>query len=123
MLSRDAFNALLKIMEEPPAHLLFILATTEIQKVPATILSRCQRFNFKRILPHDMEQQLLKVAKAEAIDLTPDGADLLAHHLGKGLGPVFAVQRLVHGHTSLLTNKINESSAVSHRAGTLAAHG
>lgn len=78
MLSRDAFNALLKIMEEPPAHLLFILATTEIQKVPATILSRCQRFNFKRILPHDMEQQLLKVAKAEAIDLTPDGADLLA---------------------------------------------
>ncbi len=48
------------------------------QKVPATILSRCQRFNFKRILPHDMEQQLLKVAKAEAIDLTPDGADLLA---------------------------------------------
>lgn len=78
MLSRDAFNALLKIMEEPPAHLLFILATTEIQKVPATILSRCQRFNFKRILPHDMEQQLLKVAKAESIDLTPDGADLLA---------------------------------------------
>ena len=78
MLSKDAFNALLKIMEEPPAHLLFILATTEIQKVPATILSRCQRFNFKRILPHDMEQQLLKVAKAEAIDLTPDGADLLA---------------------------------------------
>ena len=51
------------------------------------------------------------------------GDVLLAHHLGKGLGPVFAVQRLVHVHTSLLTNKINESSAVSHRAGTLAAHG
>ena len=51
------------------------------------------------------------------------GDVLLAHHLGKGLGPVFAVQRLVHGHTSLLTNKINKSSAVSHRAGTLAAHG
>ena len=78
MLSTAAFNALLKTLEEPPAHVIFILATTEIQKVPATILSRCQRFNFKRILPHDMEQQLLKVAKAEAIDLTPDGADLLA---------------------------------------------
>ena len=78
MLSKDAFNALLKIMEEPPAHLLFILATTELQKVPATILSRCQRFAFKRILPHDMEQQLLRVAQAEAIDLTPDGAELLA---------------------------------------------
>lgn len=78
MLSRDAFNALLKIMEEPPAHLLFILATTEIQKVLPTILSRCQRFNFKRILPHDIEQQLLQVARAESIDLTPDGADLLA---------------------------------------------
>ena len=78
MLSRDAFNALLKIMEEPPAHLLFILATTEIQKVLPTILSRCQRFNFKRILPHDIEQQLLQVARAESIDLTPDGADQLA---------------------------------------------
>ena len=78
MLSKDAFNALLKIMEEPPAHLLFILATTELQKVPATILSRCQRFSFKRLLPHDMEQQLLRVAQAEAIDLTSDGAELLA---------------------------------------------
>ena len=78
MLSTPAFNALLKIMEEPPAHLLFILATTELQKVPATILSRCQRFSFKRILPHDMEQQLLRVAQAEAIDLTSDGAELLA---------------------------------------------
>ncbi len=78
MLSKDAFNALLKIMEEPPAHLMFILATTEIQKVPATILSRCQRFSFKRILPHDMERQLLKVAQAESIDLTPDGAELLS---------------------------------------------
>ena len=51
MLSRDAFNALLKIMEEPPEHLLFILATTELHKVPATILSRCQRFSFKRAAP------------------------------------------------------------------------
>ena len=78
MLSRDAFNALLKIMEEPPEHLLFILATTELHKVPATILSRCQRFSFKRILPRDAEQQLLKIAAAEDIALTSDGAEILA---------------------------------------------
>ena len=78
MLTREAFNALLKILEEPPAHLLFILATTELHKVPATILSRCQRFAFKRILPRDMERQLLTIAEAEGISLTADGAELLA---------------------------------------------
>ena len=78
MLSTAAFNALLKILEEPPEHLMFILATTELHKVPATILSRCQRFAFKRILPRDMEQQLLTVARAESIDLTNDGAEILA---------------------------------------------
>ena len=70
MLSTPAFNALLKILEEPPEHLMFILATTELHKVPATILSRCQRFSFKRILPRDMERQLLHIAQAEKIDLT-----------------------------------------------------
>ena len=78
MLSTAAFNALLKILEEPPEHLLFILATTELHKVPATILSRCQRFAFKRILPRDMEQQLLHIAEAEGIDLAPDGAEILS---------------------------------------------
>ena len=78
MLSTAAFNALLKILEEPPEHLLFILATTELHKVPATILSRCQRFSFKRILPRDMEKQLLSIAKAESIDLTADGAEILS---------------------------------------------
>jgi len=78
MLSTAAFNALLKILEEPPEHLLFILATTELHKVPATILSRCQRFAFKRILPRDMERHLLTVARAESIDLTDDGAEILA---------------------------------------------
>ena len=78
MLSTSAFNALLKTLEEPPEHLMFILATTELHKVPATILSRCQRFSFKRILPRDMEQQLLSIAKAEQIELTPDGAEILA---------------------------------------------
>ena len=78
MLSTPAFNALLKILEEPPAHLMFILATTELHKVPATILSRCQRFSFRRILPHDIEARLAYVAAQEKIDLKPDGAELLA---------------------------------------------
>jgi len=78
MLSTPAFNALLKILEEPPAHLIFILATTELQKVPATILSRCQRFAFKRLLPRDIADRLLYVAREENIGLTPGGADLLA---------------------------------------------
>ena len=71
-------NALLKILEEPPAHLMFILATTELHKVPATILSRCQRYSFKRILPKDIAQRLTYVAGQEHIDLTADGAELLS---------------------------------------------
>ena len=78
MLSTAAFNALLKILEEPPAHLMFILATTELHKVPATILSRCQRYSFKRILPADIARRLTYVARQEHIDLTPDGAELLS---------------------------------------------
>ena len=78
MLSTAAFNALLKILEEPPAHLMFILATTELHKVPTTILSRCQRYSFKRILPKDIAQRLSYVAGQEHIDLTADGAELLS---------------------------------------------
>lgn len=78
MLTLPAFNALLKILEEPPEHLMFILATTELQKVPATILSRCQRFSFKRIRPSDIAARLSYVASREQIPLTPDGADLLS---------------------------------------------
>lgn len=85
MLSTAAFNALLKILEEPPEHLLFILATTELHKVPATILSRCQRFSFKRILNTDVAQQLIAIANAEKIDLTPDGAEILARMAGGAL--------------------------------------
>lgn len=78
MLSVAAFNALLKILEEPPAHLMFILATTELHKVPATILSRCQRFSFKRIVPADIAKRLTYVAGQEKIDLTSEGAELLS---------------------------------------------
>ena len=78
MLSTPAFNALLKILEEPPEHLMFILATTELHKVPATILSRCQRFAFRRILPKDIVARLNYIAGQEHIDLKEDGAALLA---------------------------------------------
>lgn len=78
MLSMGAFNALLKTLEEPPSHVLFILATTEIHKVPATILSRCQRFDFRRITPDDIAIRLKEVANAENINLTDGGAKLIA---------------------------------------------
>ncbi len=78
MLSDAAFNALLKIMEEPPEHLMFILATTEVHKILPTILSRCQRFSFRRIPPKIIAQRLDYVAKQEGIDLRPDGSELLS---------------------------------------------
>lgn len=78
MLSISAFNALLKIIEEPPEHLIFILATTELHKVPATILSRCQRFSFRRIAPEDMATRLQYVASQEQIMLEPQAAMILA---------------------------------------------
>ena len=78
MLSISAFNALLKIIEEPPEHLLFILATTELHKVPATILSRCQRFSFRRISQEDIAARLQYVAYQERIDLDDSAARVLA---------------------------------------------
>ena len=78
MLSIGAFNALLKTLEEPPAHVIFILATTEVHKLPSTILSRCQRFDFKRIPPEDMAVRLKEVAEKENLKLADDGAMLIA---------------------------------------------
>ena len=78
MLSTSAFNALLKILEEPPEHLMFILATTELQKVPATILSRCQRHTFKRIRTSELAAFLEDISAKENIDITPDAAELIA---------------------------------------------
>lgn len=78
MLSTGAFNALLKTLEEPPEHVKFILATTEVHKLPSTILSRCQRFDFKRIEPQDIAARLQYVANEENIALRADGAMLIA---------------------------------------------
>lgn len=85
MLSTAAFNALLKIIEEPPAHLLFILATTELHKVPATILSRCQRFSFRRLLQEDIAARLNFIAYEEGIELEAEACRLLARLADGGL--------------------------------------
>ena len=85
MLSISAFNALLKIIEEPPKHLLFILATTEIHKVPATILSRCQRFSFRRISQDDIAARLQYVAYQENIDLDDSAARVIARMADGGM--------------------------------------
>ena len=77
MLSTAAFNALLKTMEEPPEHVIFILATTEVQKVPVTILSRCQRYDFTRITADDIAKRLLYVAEQEKIELDENAAQLI----------------------------------------------
>ena len=78
MLSTAAFNALLKTLEEPPAHVIFILATTEIQKVPETILSRCQRYDFARIVPEDIARRVEYIAGEEHLQLTTEGAELIS---------------------------------------------
>lgn len=85
MLSASAFNALLKVMEEPPAHVKFVLATTEIHKVPATIISRCQRFDFRRILISDIVNRLTFIAKEENINLSTDAAELIARIADGGM--------------------------------------
>ncbi len=78
MLTPNAFNALLKIMEEPPEYVKFVLATTEVHKVPATITSRCQRFDFRRILSEDIKDRLLYIASQEGLKLSDDAAMLIA---------------------------------------------
>ena len=78
MLSNSAFNALLKILEEPPEHLMFILATTELHKVPATILSRCQRYSFKRVSQEDIASRLAMIAEAEGMELTDEACEMLS---------------------------------------------
>lgn len=73
MLTTEAFNALLKTLEEPPSHVIFILATTEPERIPMTILSRCQRYEFRRITSHDIGERLMYIASQEHIALTGGG--------------------------------------------------
>ena len=80
MLSKGAFNALLKTLEEPPPHVIFILATTEAYKIPATILSRCQRYDFRPISDDDITKRLKYISEREGIDATVDALEIVARH-------------------------------------------
>ena len=85
MLSIGAFNALLKTLEEPPLHVIFILATTEFQKVPLTIVSRCQKFQFKKLTNNDIEKKLHEIVEKENINITDDALTLIAEISDGGL--------------------------------------
>lgn len=100
MLTNEAWNALLKTIEEPPDHVLFIFATTEIDKLPVTILSRCQRYTFRRITAEDISAHLLKVAQASNISLDPQAAQLIAIHADGGLRDALSILDQCSGMTS-----------------------
>lgn len=91
MLSIGAFNALLKIMEDPPSYVMFILATTEVHKVPATILSRCQQFNFNKIDVTDIIGRLMFISKEEGVNLEKSAAKVIARHSDGGLRDALAI--------------------------------
>ena len=91
MLTTEAWNALLKTIEEPPAHVMFIFATTEIEKLPVTIVSRCQRYTFRRITSDDIAQRLSYVAEKEGFGLNPAAAQLIAVHADGGLRDALSI--------------------------------
>ena len=97
MLSASAFNALLKTLEEPPEHVVFILATTELQKLPATIISRCQRFDFRRISTDDLCARLHRIAREEGIDLSEEAARLIARQAQGGMRDAVSLLELCAG--------------------------
>ena len=103
MLTESAFNALLKTLEEPPEHVVFILATTEVHKLPATILSRCQRFDFRRIDSVDIVARLKYVANNEGLDLTDDAATLIASAADGGMRDALSILDLCASHNTSIT--------------------
>ena len=108
MLSTGAFNALLKTLEEPPEHVLFILATTEVQKVPATILSRCQRFDFVRVRPSDIAGRLLKIADGEGLTLPEDVAMKIARYADGSMRDAISIfDRCISGSSSLTMQRLS----------------
>ena len=94
MLSTSAFNALLKTLEEPPAHVIFVLATTELQKLPATIISRCQRFDFRRIATPVLAARVAYIAEQEGFTLTPDAAERIAKSAQGGMRDAISLLEL-----------------------------
>ncbi len=103
MLSQSAFNALLKTLEEPPPQVIFILATTELQKIPATVLSRCKRFDFRRISNRVIADRLLYIAKEEKIDLTEEAAYAIAKLSQGGLRDAISLLELCAGKDGSIT--------------------
>lgn len=103
MLSGAAFNALLKTLEEPPEHVVFILATTEVHKLPATILSRCQRFDFRRIDSSEIVGRLKYVAEKEGLNLTDNAATLIASAADGGMRDALSILDLCASHSSDIT--------------------
>lgn len=103
MLSGAAFNALLKTLEEPPEHVVFILATTEVHKLPATILSRCQRFDFRRIDSSEIVGRLKYVASKESLNLTNDAATLIASAADGGMRDALSILDLCASHSNNIT--------------------
>ena len=108
MLSDSAFNALLKTIEEPPEHVLYIFATTEPHKIPATIISRCQRFEFRRITVQSLVKRLLYIASNEGIDLTEEGAILISKTAQGGMRDAISLMELCAGsHTKITADFVN----------------
>ena len=97
MMSGSAFNALLKTLEEPPSYVVFILATTEFNKLPTTIVSRCQRFDFRRMTTDVIVERLMKISKAEGIDLTEAGAEIIARAAEGGMRDAVSLLELCAG--------------------------
>lgn len=113
MLSESAFNALLKTLEEPPPKVIFVLATTELQKIPATIVSRCQRFDFRRIPVSDIVSRLLYIAENEKIDLTNEGARLIAKLAQGGMRDSISMLELCASDGNKITlEKVEEAAGV-----------
>ena len=110
MLSVSAFNALLKTLEEPPEHVVFILATTELHKLPATIISRCQRFDFRRITTEVLMDRLLYIAKNEEIELDRDAARMLAKLAQGGMRDAISLLELCAGAHRKVTPKTVEDA-------------
>ena len=114
MLSISAFNALLKTLEEPPAHVKFILATTELHKVPATIISRCQRMEFRRIDIHDSAKRLLDVAQKEGAELDEDAAELISRLSDGGMRDALSVlDRCLSADARITTDTVREYAGVA----------
>lgn len=111
MLSTGAFNALLKIMEEPPEHVIFILATTEVHKIPATILSRCQRFDFRRIRPEVIEGRLQEVCAREGIQLEPDAARRIARLSEGGMRDALSLLDVCRSYGETVTVQVVDQAA------------